>query len=47
MAYGPTVSAQENEFTQVNAIFAEAQALIAAGEFHNAASRIGHALAAA
>lgn len=47
MTYDPSKSAQETEFKSVTQILQDAVALIAAGDFHNAASRIGHALAAA
>lgn len=47
MTYGPTKSAQETEFKSVSTILQDTEALIAAGDFHNATSRIGHVLAAA
>jgi len=47
MAHDPAKSAQENEFTHVSTILADAHALIVSGDFHSATSRIGHALAAA
>jgi hypothetical protein len=47
MTYDPTKSAQETEFKSVSTILQDAEVLITAGDFHNAANRIGHALAAA
>lgn len=47
MTYDPTKSARETEFKSVSTILQDAESLIAAGDFHGASSRIGHALAAA